>query len=81
MGRLATMGVLYGCDTLAVCRACDCRISEIVEFLNPDREHMKQGIFPDIQQSYILHSALTFDEVCHMLYVSYLLYFTIEPTL
>ena len=57
------MGVLYGCDTLAVCRACDCKISEMVNFLDPDREHMQQGIFPDVQQSYILHSALNFDEV------------------
>lgn len=57
------LGVLYGCDTLAVCRACECKISEMVEFLNSDREHMQQGIFPDVQQSYLLHSALNFDEV------------------
>ena len=61
--RFATLGVLYGCDTLAVCRACGCKISEMVEFLNSDREHMQQGIFPDVQQSYLLHSALNFDEV------------------
>ena len=63
MRRFATLGVLYGCDTLAVCRACECKISEMVEFLNSDREHMQQGIFPDVQQSYLLHSALNFDEV------------------
>ena len=63
VGRFATLGVLYGCDTLAVCRACGCKISEMVEFLNSDREHMQQGIFPDVQQSYLLHSALNFDEV------------------
>ena len=63
VGRFATLGVLYGCDTLAVCRACECKISEIVEFLNSDREHMQQGIFPDVQQSYLLHSALNFDKV------------------
>ena len=63
VGRFATLGVLYGCDTLAVCRACECKISEMVEFLNSDREHMQQGIFPDVQQSYLLHSALNFDEV------------------
>ena len=71
MGRFATLGVLYGCDTLAVCRACECKISEMVEFLNSDREHMQQGIFPDVQQSYLLHSALNFDEVS--LCVSYLI--------
>lgn len=36
----------------------------MVEFLNSDRVHMQQGIFPDVQQSYILHSQLGFDEVC-----------------
>ena len=63
IGRFATLGVLYGCDTLAVCRSCDCKISEIMEFLNSDREHMQQGVFPEMQQSYLLHSALNFDEV------------------
>lgn len=58
------MGVLYGSDTLSVCKACDITISEMVNFLNQDREHMQQGIFPDVQQSYLLHSALNFDEVC-----------------
>ena len=56
-------GVLFGNDTLSVCKACDVKISEIVIFLNQDREHMQQGIFPDVQQSYLLHSALNFDEV------------------
>ncbi len=35
----------------------------MINFLSEDREHMKQGIFLDVQQSYILHSAITFDEV------------------
>lgn len=56
-------GVLYGNDTLSACKACDVRISEVVDFLNVDRVHMQQGIFPDVQQSYLLHSALNFDEV------------------
>ena len=63
IGRFASVGVLYGSDTLSVCKACDMKISEMVEFLNLDREHMKQGLFPDVQQSYLLHSALGFDEV------------------
>ena len=62
-GRFAGGGVLYGNDTLSMCKACDAKIREIVEFLNQDREHMKQGIFPDVQQSYMLHSMLGFDEV------------------
>ena len=55
--------MLFGNDTLSVCKACDLKISEIVIFLNQDREHMQQGIFPDVQQSFLLHSALNFDEV------------------
>lgn len=63
MGRFASGGILYGNDTLSICRACDAKIGDMVDFLNPEREHMKQGIFPDVQQSYILHSMLGFDEV------------------
>ena len=63
IGHFATLGVLYGCDTLAVCWAYECKINEMVEFLNSDQEHMQQGVFPDVQQSYLLHSALNFDEV------------------
>ena len=67
MGRMGRFGggasVLFGFDTLSVCKACDARISEMVDFLNADRVHMQQGIFPDVQQSYILQSILNFDEV------------------
>ena len=52
-----------GSGTLDVCRMCDMKISEIVDFLGQDRIHMQQGMFPDVQQSYLLHSALSFDEV------------------
>ena len=62
-GRFVGGGMLFGNDTLAMCKACDVKISEMVTFLNIDREHMKQGIFPDVQQSYLLHSSLSFDEV------------------
>ena len=62
-GRFVGGGMLFGNDTLAMCKACDVKISEMVTFLNGDREHMKQGIFPDVQQSYLLHSSLSFDEV------------------
>ena len=55
--------VSFANDTLSVCKNCDVRISEMVEFLSNDRLHMQQAMFPDVQQSYILHSQLTFDEV------------------
>ena len=53
----------YRNDTLSVCKVCDVTISEMVEFLSTDRVHMQQGIFPDVQQSYLLHSQVAFDEV------------------
>ena len=60
---MGSVGVLFGSDTLSVCKACDLTITEMISFLSQDRKHMQQGIFPDVQQSYILHSTLSFDEV------------------
>ncbi len=62
-GRFLAGGGFYGNDTLSVCRACNIKIGEMVAFLSSDREHMKLGLFPDVQQSYLLHSAISFDEV------------------
>ena len=53
----------FGSSALELCQVCDLTISEIVEFLHQDRVHMQQGLFPDVQQSYILTSTITFDEV------------------
>ena len=53
---------LFGISTLSVCKACDLSISDMINFLSEDRVHMKQGIFLDVQQSYILHSTISFDE-------------------
>ena len=39
------------------------KISEMVDFLSQDRTHMQQGFFPDVQQMYLLHSSINFDEV------------------
>ncbi|KAL5457433.1 hypothetical protein EMCRGX_G034692 [Ephydatia muelleri] len=55
-------GLSFGQDTISMCKACDIKISEMLEFLNADREHMQQGIFPDVQQSFLLRSAITLDE-------------------
>ena len=38
-------------------------VSEMVNFLGEERVHMKQGIFLDVQQSFLLHSNISFDEV------------------
>ena len=47
----------------SVCRTCNMTIREIINFLSQDRTHMQQGLFPDVQQMYLLQSLLTFDEV------------------
>ena len=61
-GRFNANQNMYGSDSLSVCKACDMTITEMIEFLSQDREHMKQGIFPDVQQNYIMSSALSYDD-------------------
>ncbi len=59
----ATANESFGNDTLAVCKACDVSVREIVTFLDSDREHMQQGFFTDIQRNYLFQSIFAFDEV------------------
>lgn len=56
-------GIGFTTGVLQICRICDLKIAEMAEFLNSDRPHMQQGLFPDVQQSYLFHSVLKFDEV------------------
>ena len=51
----------YGIDCLTCCQALDIPLREMLEFLDKDRPHMEQGFFPDVQDSYILSSAITYD--------------------
>ena len=53
----------FGTTPFSVCRVCDMKIREVIDFLNQDRTHMQQGLFPDVQQTYLLQSTMTFDEV------------------
>ena len=39
----------------------DIPLKETLEFLNKDRAHMEQGFFPDVQDSYIMAGAITYD--------------------
>ena len=50
-------------DPLNVCKACDISLSTLLEFLSSEREHMKHGLFSEVQHSYILHSVLTCEEI------------------
>ena len=53
----------HSIDVLSVCKNCDVRISEMMEFLSSDRLHMQQAMFPKIMQNHILHSDLTLDVI------------------
>eukprot|EP00731_Ephydatia_muelleri_P032086 Em0023g593a len=55
-------GLTFPQDTISMCKVCDMKISEMLEFLDSDRTHMQQGIFPDVQQGYVLRSTITLDE-------------------
>ena len=55
-------------DTLQVCRACNIGITEMMDFLSLEREHMQHGLFPDVMPNYTLQCSLTYDEtVCRTL--------------
>lgn len=41
----------------------DMKISEIIDFMSDNRTHIQQGMFPDVQQAYLLQSNLMLDEV------------------
>ena len=46
---------------VGVCQRLDIPISEVQAFLSKERLHMKQGVFPDIQDNYLLYSTLSYD--------------------
>lgn len=54
---------LFNTSVLNLCRYCEMMVSEMLAFLDPEKPHMQQGLFPDVQQSYILQCNLSFDEV------------------
>ncbi|XP_019854420.1 PREDICTED: uncharacterized protein LOC105313451 [Amphimedon queenslandica] len=53
----------FNTSVLNLCRNCDMMLSEMLAFLDSERPHMQQGLFPDVQQSYILQCNLGLDEV------------------
>ena len=50
-----------GVQPLTCCQMLDIPLKETLEFLNKDRPHMEQGFFPDVQDSYIMAGAITYD--------------------
>ena len=53
--------LLYGGRALeltATCKVLDLSLLEVMEFFTSERKHMEDGIFPDINQTYILTSSI-----------------------
>ena len=58
----------YRTDPISLCSFLDIPLQEVLDFLDPDRLHMQEGFFPDVQHGYILSSALSYDpDVCKAL--------------
>ena len=48
-------------DVLSTCGFLKIPLKIILEFLDKDRLHMQQGLFPEVDESYIFNSTLGFD--------------------
>jgi len=59
--RYFLYGDSHGVKVLYMCTVLDIPLLEIFDFLNPDRLHMQQGLFPNVQQNDILSSSLELD--------------------
>ena len=51
----------HGVNMVHMCIILDIPFLELLNFLNQDRLHMQQGLFPNVQQSYILSVSLELD--------------------
>jgi len=50
-----------GIDPISLSFFLDITLREVLEFLDQDRVHMQQGLFPDLQHTYILSQQLYID--------------------
>ena len=48
-------------DLTSTCGTLDLPLLEMLDFLSSEREHMQHGLFPDINQTYMLSNAIRFD--------------------
>ena len=48
-------------DLLSVCYQLEVSLLTILEFLDLDRQHMQNGLLPDINQTYILTNSIRYD--------------------
>lgn len=61
--QMNVSSVTFGNTPFDVCHACDSALREIIDFLAPDRTHMKQSLFDSSRHSHILQCRLQFDEI------------------
>ena len=54
-------GSYCGIDMVHMCIVMDVPFLELLNFLNQDYLHMQQGLFPNVQQSYVLSNSLEMD--------------------
>ena len=54
-------GFYRGIDMVHMCIVMDVPFLELLNFLNQDHLHMQQGLFPNVQQSYVLSNSLEMD--------------------
>ena len=50
-------------DAVSVCSFLDIPLHGILNFLDQERLHMQQGLFPDVERDYILSSGLRYDMI------------------
>jgi len=61
-----TFGI--GIDPISLSLFLEITLREVLEFLDQDRVHMQQGLFPDLQHTYILSQQIYIDtDVCKAL--------------
>ena len=59
-GRFGAFGGM-GADLASTCNTLDLSLLEMLDFLSSERQHMQHGLFPDINQTYILSNGIRFD--------------------
>lgn len=50
-----------GADVISTCQFLEIPLQDMLDFLDPDRSHMQQGFFPEVQPSYIFSCTVNYD--------------------
>jgi hypothetical protein len=58
-----SLGLGNNTDPISTSRMTKLSLIQMIDFLSSNRLHMKQGLFPNVQQTFILQSNLGYDDV------------------